>query len=78
MIADADDFVIVEGVVGLANAFGRTVLAEGVETITHGELLLALGCELGQGLRYRAPHACARCGRMGSTVATRALLGHVE
>jgi diguanylate cyclase (GGDEF)-like protein/PAS domain S-box-containing protein len=49
MIADSDDFVIVEGVVGLAKAFGRSVLAEGVETIAHGELLLALGCELGQG-----------------------------
>ena len=62
MIADADDFVIVEGVVGLANAFGRTVLAEGVETITHGELLLALGCELGQGYGIARPmpaHAVA-------------------
>ncbi len=41
--------MIVEGVVGLAKAFGRAVLAEGVETIAHGELLLALGCEMGQG-----------------------------
>jgi predicted signal transduction protein with EAL and GGDEF domain len=49
MLQDSDDFVIVEGVVGLAKAFGRNVLAEGVETIAHGELLLALGCELGQG-----------------------------
>jgi diguanylate cyclase (GGDEF)-like protein len=49
MIADSDDFVIVEGVVGLAKAFGRAVLAEGVETIAHGKLLLALGCEMGQG-----------------------------
>ena len=49
MMVDSDDFVIVEGVVSLAKAFGRAVLAEGVETIAHGELLLALGCELGQG-----------------------------
>jgi EAL domain-containing protein (putative c-di-GMP-specific phosphodiesterase class I) len=49
MIADSDDFIIVEGVVGLAKAFGRKVLAEGVESTAHGELLLALGCELGQG-----------------------------
>jgi diguanylate cyclase (GGDEF)-like protein/PAS domain S-box-containing protein len=55
MIQDSDDFVIVEGVVGLARAFGRNVLAEGVETIAHGELLLALGCELGQG--YGIAHA---------------------
>ena len=57
MISDSDDFVIVEGVVGLAKAFGRTVLAEGVETIGHGELLLALGCELGQGYGIAHPMA---------------------
>jgi hypothetical protein len=55
MIADSDDFVIVEGIVGLAKAFGRKVLAEGVETISHGELLLALGCELGQGYGIARP-----------------------
>jgi diguanylate cyclase (GGDEF)-like protein/PAS domain S-box-containing protein len=55
MIADSDDFVIVEGIVGLAKAFGRKVLAEGVETIPHGELLLALGCELGQGYGIARP-----------------------
>ena len=49
MVRDSDDFVIVEGVVGLAKAFGRNVLAEGVETVAHGELLLAIGCDLGQG-----------------------------
>ena len=62
MIADSDDFVIVEGVVGIARAFGRTVLAEGVETVAHGELLLALGCELGQGYGIARPmpvHAVA-------------------
>ena len=55
MLHDSDDFVIVEGVLGLARAFGRGVLAEGVETAAHGELLLALGCELGQG--YGIAHA---------------------
>ena len=49
MVSESDDFVIVEGVIGLARAFGRSVLAEGVETVAHGELLLALGCHLGQG-----------------------------
>ncbi len=49
MVHESDDFVIVEAVVSLARAFGRNVLAEGVETVAHGELLLALGCELGQG-----------------------------
>jgi diguanylate cyclase (GGDEF)-like protein/PAS domain S-box-containing protein len=49
MVQYSDDFVIVEGVVSLARAFGRNVLAEGVETVAHGELLLALGCHMGQG-----------------------------
>ena len=49
MTKDSDDFVIVEAVMGLAKAFGRPVLAEGVESNPHGELLLAMGCELGQG-----------------------------
>jgi hypothetical protein len=59
MVHDADDFVIVEGVVSLAKAFGRNVLAEGVETIEHGELLLALGCELGQGFGIARPMPAA-------------------
>jgi EAL domain-containing protein (putative c-di-GMP-specific phosphodiesterase class I) len=36
-------------VIGLARAFGRQVIAEGVESIEHGELLLHLGCEVAQG-----------------------------
>jgi len=40
MLEDADDLAIVEGVVGLAKAFQREVIAEGVETIEHGAALL--------------------------------------
>jgi diguanylate cyclase (GGDEF)-like protein/PAS domain S-box-containing protein len=49
MLEDTDDLAIVEGVVGLAKAFHRDVIAEGVETIAHGVALLQLGCELAQG-----------------------------
>ena len=49
MHVGADDLAIVEGVVGLAKAFKRKVIAEGVETIEHGKALLQIGCELGQG-----------------------------
>ncbi|MFM9835125.1 MAG: EAL domain-containing protein [Methylophilaceae bacterium] len=55
MIDDADDLAIVEGVVGLAKAFHREVIAEGVETIAHGVLLLKLGCELAQGYGIAKP-----------------------
>jgi hypothetical protein len=36
---------IMEGVVGLAKAFKREVIAEGVETIAHGVALMQLDCE---------------------------------
>lgn len=49
MLDDPDDLAILDGIVGLALAFRRGVIAEGVETAEHGELLLQLGCELGQG-----------------------------
>lgn len=49
MFDNPNDLAIVEGVVGLAAAFQREVIAEGVETVLHGQLLLSLGCELAQG-----------------------------
>ena len=59
MIDDPEDMAIVKGVVGLASAFHRTVIAEGVETQAHGELLLSLGCELAQGYGIARPMAAA-------------------
>jgi len=49
MLDDPDDLAILEGVLGLSRAFRRQVIAEGVETVEHGGMLLRLGCELGQG-----------------------------
>ena len=55
MLEDTDDLAIVKGVVGLAKAFQRDVIAEGVETIAHGIALLELGCELAQGYGIARP-----------------------
>jgi diguanylate cyclase (GGDEF)-like protein/PAS domain S-box-containing protein len=55
MLDDPDDLAILEGVLGLATAFRRKVIAEGVETIEHGTLLLQLGCELAQGYGIARP-----------------------
>jgi diguanylate cyclase (GGDEF)-like protein/PAS domain S-box-containing protein len=55
MLEDIDDLAIVKSVVGLAKAFQREVIAEGVETIAHGEALLHLGCELAQGYGIARP-----------------------
>ena len=45
MMSDPDDLAILEGVLGLATTFRRQVIAEGVETVDHGSMLLQLGCE---------------------------------
>ena len=55
MLDDPDDLAILQGVIGLAAAFKREVIAEGVETIAHGTLLLQLGCELAQGYGIARP-----------------------
>ncbi len=55
MLDDYADLAIVKGVIGLAGAFHRDVIAEGVETQTHGAQLLDLGCELAQGYGISRP-----------------------
>ncbi len=55
MLDDPDDRAIVMGVIGLASAFHRRVIAEGVETTAHGTQLLAMGCELAQGFGIARP-----------------------
>ncbi|MEO8409834.1 MAG: EAL domain-containing protein, partial [Propionivibrio sp.] len=59
MLDDPDDLTILEGVVNLAAAFRRQVIAEGVETVEHGEMLLQLGCELAQGYGIARPMPAA-------------------
>ncbi|WP_294961393.1 bacteriohemerythrin [Sulfurimonas sp.] len=49
MLEDPDDLAILDGILGLSSAFRREVIAEGVESIEHGEILLKLGCEVAQG-----------------------------
>lgn len=55
MLTDRDDLSIVKTVIGLAAAFHRKVIAEGVETVEHGAALLHLGCELAQGYGIARP-----------------------
>jgi diguanylate cyclase (GGDEF)-like protein/PAS domain S-box-containing protein len=59
MLDDPDDLAILGGVLSLATAFRRQVIAEGVETVEHGELLLQLGCELAQGYGIARPMPAA-------------------
>jgi diguanylate cyclase (GGDEF)-like protein/PAS domain S-box-containing protein len=55
ILVDKDDLALVTGVIGLARAFRRKVVAEGVETTEHGELLMLLGCENLQGYGIAKP-----------------------
>jgi diguanylate cyclase (GGDEF)-like protein/PAS domain S-box-containing protein len=55
MLVDLDDLAILQGVIGLAKAFERQVIAEGVETNEHSARLLELGCELAQGFGIARP-----------------------
>jgi diguanylate cyclase (GGDEF)-like protein/PAS domain S-box-containing protein len=59
MLDDPDDLAILEGVLGLASAFRRQVIAEGVEAVAHGEMLLQLGCDLAQGYGIARPMPAA-------------------
>jgi hypothetical protein len=55
MLDDPQDYTIVDGVTGLAEAFSRQVIAEGVETIEHGLMLLMMGCHHAQGYGIARP-----------------------
>jgi diguanylate cyclase (GGDEF)-like protein len=55
MIEDPNDHAIVEGVISLARAFKLEVIAEGVETERHKQVLLELGCVKAQGYGIARP-----------------------
>jgi diguanylate cyclase (GGDEF)-like protein/PAS domain S-box-containing protein len=55
MLHDADDLAIISGIIGLARAFLRHVIAEGVETPGHGAVLMQMGCDLAQGYGITRP-----------------------
>jgi EAL domain-containing protein (putative c-di-GMP-specific phosphodiesterase class I) len=59
MLVDPDDLAILEAVIGLARAFRRAVIAEGVETVAHGTRLLEMGCDLAQGYGIARPMPAA-------------------
>jgi EAL domain-containing protein (putative c-di-GMP-specific phosphodiesterase class I) len=45
----------VAGIINLAQSLDLTVIAEGIESQTHRELLAQLGCPLGQGYLWSSP-----------------------
>lgn len=57
---NSENLSILQGVIGLSRVFGKQVVAEGVETIRQGEILLSLGCECAQGYAMSPPIEAAR------------------
>ena len=55
MLHDASSFTILEAAIGLANAFKSEIVAEGVEKVEHGVMLLQLGCHIAQGYVIAKP-----------------------
>lgn len=55
MLDNPDDLAIVESIVYLAKRFGKTVIAEGVETAAHIEALRNISCNILQGYGIAKP-----------------------
>lgn len=55
MLDDPEDKTIVEGIIGLGQAFNRDVIAEGVETAAHGRSLMQMNCDNAQGYGIAKP-----------------------
>ncbi|MFT5661583.1 MAG: diguanylate cyclase (GGDEF)-like protein/PAS domain S-box-containing protein [Sulfurimonas sp.] len=55
MLEDPEDLAIINGVISLASAFNRNIIAEGMEYLEQGEILLRLGCDFAQGYAIARP-----------------------
>ena len=61
MVTSAQPMALVSGIVSLAQSQELTVIAEGIESEAHRDVLVQMGCPLGQGYLFSSP--------MGSTEA---------
>ncbi|WP_300456046.1 EAL domain-containing protein [Accumulibacter sp.] len=55
LLLDPANLATVEGMLGMARAFRLEVIAEGVESVEHGAMLLRFGCERAQGYAIARP-----------------------
>jgi diguanylate cyclase (GGDEF)-like protein/PAS domain S-box-containing protein len=59
VLGSMEDLAIVDSVIKLTQAFNRKLIAEGVESVEIGMLLLHLGCQVGQGFGIARPMPAA-------------------
>lgn len=55
MLEDKEDLALVECVIGLATVFSMDIIAEGVETLEQGIVLMRIGCDVVQGYYIARP-----------------------
>jgi diguanylate cyclase (GGDEF)-like protein/PAS domain S-box-containing protein len=55
MVDGPQQLALVAGIVNLAHSLDLTVIAEGIETSAHRDLLARVGCRLGQGYFWSSP-----------------------
>jgi len=63
LLTESNDLVLMESMIALGRAFGRQIIAEGVETELQAELLLRLGCNLAQGYCISRPMPATELGK---------------
>ncbi|QEA39710.1 EAL domain-containing protein [Pistricoccus aurantiacus] len=59
MLRGQEDMAMVESIIYLANRFGHSMLAEGVETLAQAKALIKRGCQLAQGYGIARPMPAA-------------------
>ncbi|SFF55752.1 PAS domain S-box-containing protein/diguanylate cyclase (GGDEF) domain-containing protein [Actinoplanes philippinensis] len=55
MVLGQQPMALVSGIVSLAQSLGLAVVAEGIEDTAHRDVLIRLGCPLGQGFLFSSP-----------------------
>ena len=60
----SDDLALCEAIIGMAHKLGMKVIAEGVETTGQRDLLIAAGCDYGQGYLFSRPVPAAEFARL--------------
>ncbi|GHT89785.1 hypothetical protein FACS1894101_1060 [Betaproteobacteria bacterium] len=55
MLKNPEDLAIIEGILNMATAFERQVIAEGVESAAHCSMLLHMGCNIVRGKHIARP-----------------------
>ena len=53
--SESNDSILCEAIITMAHRLGMKVIAEGVETDSQKQLLMAMGCDYGQGYFFSKP-----------------------